>query len=110
VNKLNAPVNKYCIILQYFSDDFYIMPGINIDNNNVNPNQNPNQNQNQNSNQAPKSNEFVYGSSTNTVSISLVDALGRVYPLQSDLIPFNLANGVYQLRVGNVTSRVVIVD
>jgi CubicO group peptidase (beta-lactamase class C family) len=62
-------------------------------------------NSNLNTNLNPKSSDFK-----NVYSISLVDALGRVYFLQSDVIPINMATGVYQLRVGNVTSRVLIVD
>jgi len=40
VNKLNAPANKFCTILQYFCDNFYIVPGVNIDYTDVNPNTN----------------------------------------------------------------------
>jgi hypothetical protein len=79
------------------------------DDSNKTLNSNSNGNAAANANPNPKA-KFNNGPVSNTLSITLVDALGRVYPLQSDLIPFSMATGVYQLRVGNVTSRVVIVD
>jgi RNase adaptor protein for sRNA GlmZ degradation len=41
VNKLDQHLShKYCTILQYFSDNFYTIPGVNNNNTDINPNSN----------------------------------------------------------------------
>ncbi len=42
--------------------------------------------------------------------IQLVDALGRTILLATDIIPEYIVSGVYQLQIGNWTSKIVVVD